>query len=165
MLNAVKKSNKYLLSVFFIYLIALVFFSLRNEVLYWSDLTPLKFIAKSTNLIPFATVITYIQAFFTQSMNLDIAVRNLVLPIVAFLPCGFLLYALSGAKRKLFHIFLGSAALCLVLEVLQMLLRRGSFDVDDIILSVFGAFLGVLVFHLVSNITSGTLQKPERARS
>ena len=51
MLNAVKKSNKYLLSVFFIYLIALVFFSLRNEVLYWSDLTPLEFIAKSTNLI------------------------------------------------------------------------------------------------------------------
>ena len=89
MLNAVKKSNKYLLSVFFIYLIALVFFSLRNEILYWTDLTSLEFIAKSTNLIPFATVITYIQVFFTQSMNLDIAVRNLILPIVAFLPCGF----------------------------------------------------------------------------
>ncbi|HJB38858.1 MAG TPA: VanZ family protein, partial [Candidatus Ruthenibacterium avium] len=70
-----------------------------------------------------------------------------------------------GAKRKLFHILLGSAALCLVLEVLQMLLRRGSFDVDDIILSVFGAFLGVFALRLVSNITSGTLQKPERARS
>ena len=159
-MNAVKKSNKYLLSVFFIYPIALVFFSLRNEILYWSDLTPLEFIAKSTNLIPFATVIPYIQAFFTQSMNVDIAVRNLVLPIVAFVPCGFLLYALSGAKRKLFHILLGSAALCLALEVLQMLLRRGSFDVDDIILSVSGTFLGVLVFRFTSKAVVKVLRKP-----
>ena len=93
-------------------------------------------------------------------MNLDIAVRNLILPIVAFVPCGFLLYALSGAKRKLFHILLDSAALCVVLEVLQMLLRRGSFDVDDIILSVFGAFLGVLVFRFTSKAVVTLWRKP-----
>ena len=67
MLNAVKKSNKYLLSAFFVYLIALVFFSLRNEVLYWSSLSLYEFIIKSANLVPFATIATYIQSFFTQS--------------------------------------------------------------------------------------------------
>ncbi|HJB38873.1 MAG TPA: VanZ family protein, partial [Candidatus Ruthenibacterium avium] len=65
-----------------------------------------------------------------------------------------------GAKRKLFHILLGSAALCLVLEVLQMLLRRGSFDVDDIILSVFGTFLGVLVFRFTSKAVVKVWRKP-----
>ncbi len=165
MLNAVKKSNKYLLSAFFVYLIALVFFSLRSEVLYWSNLSLYEFIIKSANLVPFATIATYIQSFFTQSINLDIALRNLVLPIIAFLPCGFLVYALASAKRKLLHTLLASAVLCFILEVLQALLRRGSFDVDDIILSVLGAFCGVLVFRLASKLTIGALAKPEKAQS
>lgn len=165
MLNSVKKSNKYLLSIFFVYLIALVFFSLRNEILYWSNLSHLEFIMKSTNLIPFATIITYIQVFFTQSMNLDIALRNLILPIVAFLPCGFLVYALADTKRKLLYTLLGSAALCFVLEVLQILLRRGSFDIDDIILSVLGAFCGVLVFRLASKLKIGASPKAKKAKS
>lgn len=165
MLNAVKKSNKYLLSAFFVYVIALVFFSLRNEVLYWSNLSHFEFIAKSSNLIPFATIAAYIQALFTQSINPDIALRNLILPVVAFLPCGFLMYALVNSKRKLLYTLLGSAALCFVLEVLQMLLRRGSFDADDIILSVLGAFFGVLVFLFASKITAGALTKPEKAKS
>lgn len=165
MLNAVKKSNKYLLSIFFVYLAALVFFSLRNEVLYWINLTHMEFIIKSTNLIPFATIATYIQALFTQSMNLDIALRNLILPVIAFLPCGFLVYALADGKRKLLHTLLGSAALCLVLEALQALFRRGSFDVDDVILSVLGAFCGVLVFRLASKLKIGAFAKPEKAKS
>lgn len=150
--NSIEKNNKLILFVFSFYLIALAFFSLRSEVLYWSNLSFYEFIIKSTNLIPFKTISAYIQSFFTQSVNLDIALRNLILPIIAFVPFGLLGYALAGAKRKLLQTLLGSAVLCFILEVLQALLRRGSFDVDDIILSVIGAFCGMLVFFVASKI-------------
>ena len=150
--NSIEKNNKLILFVFSFYLIALAFFSLRSEVLYWSNLSFYEFIIKSTNLIPFKTISAYIQSFFTQSVNLDIALRNLILPIIAFVPFGLLGYRLTGGKGKFLQTLLGCAAFCFILEVLQPLLRRGSFDVDDIILSVIGAFCGMLVFFVASKI-------------
>lgn len=99
--------------------------------------------AFSYNLIPFATIQNYIVNF--SSFNFTTWFLNLFGNVIAFMPLGFLVPVLfkkvNGYKRVLVLSFL-----CTVLvEVMQLLLRRGSFDVDDIILNTLGGLAGYCV--------------------
>lgn len=41
--------------------------------------------------------------------------------------------------------------LLFVIEVIQIVIRRGSFDVDDFILNMFGALIGFSIWKMYSN--------------
>lgn len=133
-----------------VYLILLFGFSLRHQVLYWSDLTNLEFIKHSTNLIPLKTISFYIMSLFQHSINTDIAVGNLITPIIAFIPFGILLSLLGqeNIKRSL----LWGLSVAFVIEISQVLLRRGSFDIDDILLYLVGALVGMVMVRLFKKV-------------
>jgi len=96
----------------------------------------------SVQLIPFKTVWGYVTDFLNHGhWVLGLAIKNVFGNLVLFLPMGMFLPCLFRRVRKP-----GTAALvalCTILgvELFQLVLRRGIFDIDDLILNMAG-FLG-----------------------
>lgn len=89
------------------------------------------------NLKPLHTIIQFMQI---DRYNRNIWVVNLLGNIGVFVPFGILLpFALRGKLIKSFSVFLVSL---IILELLQLITRRGCFDVDDIILNSLGFLIG-----------------------
>lgn len=75
-------------------------------------------------------------------MNIDIPIKNLVGNFILFLPMGIYLPFLTKKmdKTNTFSIFM--IILLFIIEVVQLVTRRGSFDIDDFILNMIGALIG-----------------------
>lgn len=142
-----KKAVKIIIGISFIfYLLALIivlFIDSRGTGYGMPFVAYLRF---SVNIIPFKTIVTYIKAIFDGSMNLNIPIRNLGGNFILFLPMGiylpFLIKRLDSFKRFAISMII----LLLSVELIQLITRRGSFDIDDLILNLFGALLGFIVW-------------------
>ncbi|MHA0858084.1 VanZ family protein [Paenibacillus sp. CMAA1364] len=101
------------------------------------------------NLKPFQTIkhFLHIDRFTT-----DVWVINLFGNIGAFLPFGILLPIIFGGKlkRSFLMFFMG----LFILESLQLLSRRGSFDIDDFILNSIGFIIGYGIYKLLMIVNS-----------
>src|SRR5713226_2386456 len=99
-----------------------------------------------SNYVPFKTILPYLRGYPTW---ID-AIRNLLGNIILFMPLGFLLPLLY--RPISWKSVLGIAvAFSLCIETLQLVLRAGIFDVDDILFNTLGVMLGYLVFLLLTN--------------
>jgi glycopeptide antibiotics resistance protein len=75
---------------------------------------------------------------------------NLLGNIVVFIPFGWLLpRCISGRWKKGYSVFFIGL---LFLETLQLITRRGTFDVDDIILNSLGFFVGFGLLKIFRNV-------------
>ncbi|MNI24130.1 VanZ like family protein [compost metagenome] len=86
--------------------------------------------------------------FFSIRQNLDHLSNthdfvNLFGNIALFVPLG--IFIRLSAKGGLFKALVLSLGLSFSLEGTQLLLSMGSFDVDDLILNVFGGLLGYII--------------------
>ncbi|MVT11726.1 VanZ family protein [Chitinophaga tropicalis] len=72
---------------------------------------------------------------------------NLFGNILLFMPLGFLGGALSGFPANKFRIVVIAFLLSLSIELLQLTLKIGVYDSDDVLLNVLGAYLGLCLFH------------------
>ena len=76
--------------------------------------------------------------------------RNIVGNILMFVPFGFFTsYYLKLEKKR--TIFFLTLIVSIVIELIQLEIGR-AFDVDDIILNMFGSFLGYFVYRLMDKI-------------
>lgn len=73
--------------------------------------------------------------------------------ILLFLPFGFLLKKLYPQK-SLRRICLYGSLLSIIIECLQLILRIGVCDVDDVILNVTGVATGVLLYQVIKMKTT-----------
>lgn len=139
-----KRFIKLVLSVSFIFyllaLVVLLFLGTRGYV--WADLTLMEYIKRSSNFVPFKTISTYITAIFSGSMNIDIPIKNLVGNFIMFLPMGIYLPFFIRRTNKISVFSISMIILLLVIEVIQVVTKRGSFDIDDFILNMLGALIG-----------------------
>lgn len=71
---------------------------------------------------------------------------NVIGNICVFVPFGLCLPKLFERCRKLISVAILSLELSLVAEVIQLVTRVGSFDVDDLLLNTIGGILGYLVY-------------------
>lgn len=71
---------------------------------------------------------------------------NIVGNVVAFIPFGFILPAISPRNRKFLNIALLSFELTLSIEIMQLVLQVGTFDVDDILMNLIGGIIGYFIF-------------------
>lgn len=69
-------------------------------------------------------------------------VVNIFGNIFAFAPFGFFVPMIGKKRKTFFNVFLLSLELTLVIETTQLLLRVGTFDVDDIFMNTLGGVLG-----------------------
>ncbi|MCR8656429.1 VanZ family protein [Paenibacillus endoradicis] len=91
------------------------------------------------NLIPLSTIIEMFQLYPLLSKPLLI---NIIGNIIVFVPVGILLPTLINKKLiVLIFVFLIGIT---IMELSQLLLRRGSLDVDDYLLNSIGFMLGYI---------------------
>jgi glycopeptide antibiotics resistance protein len=101
----------------------------------------------SPNFIPFKTIWPYLTGF----KGWLIAGINLIGNIVLLVPLGFLLpYLIRNMTWKLAFV---CAIVCgSVIEIMQVIMHVGIFDIDDIILNALGSMIGFWLFLLFANL-------------
>lgn len=148
-----KKIMKYMLwilfVIYFILLIKVILFKYPLSMITSMMNNPNATLAvrlQGSNFIPFKTIIYYISG----NEGFRIAIANIIGNIAAFIPLGFLLPIIFKRMRKLPKIILTSFSVSLLFEVIQLLIAIGSFDIDDILLNVFGSLIGYIFYTLIS---------------
>lgn len=104
---------------------------------------------KTSNFIPFKTIIEFINKFFIHSEDIStqVLILNLVGNFICFIPFAlFIPYFFKKFKeRKKFILLI--LLINLIIELLQFIGMCGSFDIDDIILNSSGCILFYLLFY------------------
>ncbi|WP_078552868.1 VanZ family protein [Bacillus alkalicellulosilyticus] len=100
------------------------------------------------NLLPFETIGFYLSG----QVNGLIALYNLSANVGLFIPFG--LYYQYTCKRKpsFWRLLLITSVTISLIESLQFLTRRGSLDIDDLLLNVAGVTIGYFLFPLVYKV-------------
>ena len=97
----------------------------------------------TNNFIPFKEILRY-------NMGSRLFVKNVIGNMLMFLPYGFFIsYYLKNEKPHLTLILTLVASFAI--ELVQMLIGR-VFDIDDIILNMFGGYFGYLCYHVLGII-------------
>jgi len=158
-----KKKRKIHIIVFIVYLAFLIYF------LFFSDLLGRKIIYDEYryNIKPFREIERYFN--YAKDGGWLPFLVNVVGNIIMFAPFGYLFTALMEKKQTtvitgFIDTFLITLVLCLLVELCQLLSKVGVFDVDDIILNVFGSLLG-FVLHIPAGCSRGQFRgRSQRVR-
>ncbi|MBQ6660493.1 MAG: VanZ family protein [Lachnospiraceae bacterium] len=112
------------------------------------------------NLLPFAEIKRFWKG--PESLGSQLFWWNVIGNIVVFLPMGFFVAIL--VQRRFYGAFAVAvtyiASVCA--EILQYVLRVGSFDIDDVILNTLGGVFGVLIAAAVRKSRSGGARKRKK---
>lgn len=130
--------------VFIMYLIAMAYFLFFSEYLNRSSVgTEYRY-----NLTLFKEVK---RSFWCYKAGMyHYFILNFIMNIVAFVPFGFFLPILStGVQKKGFYYVVFSAfEFTLLIELLQLFLKVGTFDVDDMLLNTVGGVAGYILYRI-----------------
>ena len=88
---------------------------------------------------------------YRRQLGMPAVFANLFGNILIFVPYGFFI-ALAGHSRGFFKTLFCSMGLSLIVEIVQLFTRVGSFDVDDILLNTIGGVLGFIIFAVCNRI-------------
>ena len=80
-------------------------------------------------------------------LGMKYVILNFAGNVIAFIPFGYLLPKMVKKKPRLFHTVLFSFEFSLLVELIQLISRTGSFDVDDLILNTFGGLIGYILYY------------------
>ena len=95
------------------------------------------------NLIPFKTIIDFIDKLNNSSINASIVIRNMSANLLMFIPMGMALPVLFPKKfNRLWKVLVLTACLVLLIEIIQFLTFCGSADIDDLILNTVSCAIG-----------------------
>ena len=161
MIKNTTKIQKLCWVVFMIYIVGLFYFTFFAEALGRGD--PGTYAAvKRFNLIPF----TEIRRFwvYRQELGMKAFLLNVVGNILAFMPCGFLLPAISRRCRRGWGVMAIGFLISFFIECTQLIFQVGSFDVDDMLLNTLGAVLGFYANRAVQFIRFGRRLKKSGSR-
>lgn len=99
------------------------------------------------NLTPFKEIHRYLAYY--EIIGPYAVFLNLAGNILAFVPFGLFYPLLSRRNRSLWKVTLISFEVSLLVEIIQLVTRVGSCDVDDIILNTLGGMIGHLCFRIL----------------
>ena len=126
--------------LFYSYIILLCYFLFFSEH-YGRDYIPEEY---RYNLELFKEIKRFIT--YRQQLGFESFAVNILGNIMAFAPFGFFLPLLNKNYRKFFLITFFSFVFSLTVELMQLYLKVGIFDVDDMVLNTLGGILGYLAF-------------------
>ncbi|MDE5754508.1 MAG: VanZ family protein, partial [Oscillospiraceae bacterium] len=103
------------------------------------------------NLVPFRTILDYIQCMDPISINSihDYAFQNLAGNVILFVPMGVFLPYFSEKQRKFSKFFITSFLTIACVEILQLITLLGACDIDDLLLNLPGCCIGFGIFYLI----------------
>lgn len=138
--------NRWAAVIFFVLYILLLFY-----ILFFSELSGRGLMNRariSYNMQPFLEIKRYL--FHWRQIGLLASLLNLFGNIIGFAPLGFLLPSFSRrCRRYWYNTIMAGYLLSFAVELIQLVFRAGSCDVDDIILNTLGTAVGYFSFLLV----------------
>lgn len=146
------------LLLFYLYIILLSYF------LFFSEHYGRAYVVEGYryNLTFFKEIRRFIQ--YREQLGFESFVVNVLGNVLAFAPFGFLLPMLHKKYRNFFKITLLSILFSLTVEVIQLFLKVGIFDVDDIMLNTLGGVIGFIVFSVCHALYFGRSKKSRGKR-
>lgn len=87
---------------------------------------------------------------YREQLGIFAAATNLLGNVLIFLPFGFFM-AMASKYRSFLSTLIYSFALSLTIELSQLFMKVGCFDVDDLLLNTIGGILGFITF-LICNV-------------
>lgn len=138
--------------LYFVYIIFVFYFLLISEIYGRSG----EMRDYHYNLVLFKEI----KRFWTYRKQLGIfaTTSNLFGNILIFLPIGFFL-PMASTHRNFFATSVYCFELSLIVELSQLLLKVGCFDVDDLFLNTLGGMLGYIAFTVCNVIRRKHEQK------
>lgn len=103
------------------------------------------------NLTMFQEIMRYYD-FGMRTGNWRLFILNVIGNIVVFMPIGMFLPSLFSRCKNIFFTTILSLEISLCVEVIQLLTKVGSFDVDDLLLNTLGGVCGFLVYAIYRGI-------------
>ncbi|MDE6313219.1 MAG: VanZ family protein [Lachnospiraceae bacterium] len=97
----------------------------------------------SYNLIPFKEIKRFWK--YRGLLGFENVMVNLFGNVLVFVPFGIILPFLSRRSRSFLLVTLLTLEFSLLIEVIQLITRKGCFDVDDLILNTLGGSLGYIL--------------------
>lgn len=95
---------------------------------------------------------------YREQLGMFATAANLLGNVLIFLPFGFFM-PMASRRRSFLATSFYSLALSLVVEISQLLLKVGCFDVDDLLLNTIGGMLGYITFTVCNVIRRNNAKK------
>ena len=87
------------------------------------------------------------------------SIEQIVINLLMLIPVGFLLSVIIRGKGKYIIVSVLCLLLTICIEIMQLLMKCGSFETDDIANNLIGAVIGILLYALVHWITHRNVYK------
>lgn len=108
----------------------------------------------SYNLTFFKEIKRYIEWAEVSDTGFKMMLLNIWGNIVCFLPFGFFVPVQFKKMRHGISVTIATFVFSLLVETFQLVLKIGSFDVDDIMLNTLGGILGYIMYIILRKIIS-----------
>lgn len=105
------------------------------------------------NLELFKEIMRFIE--YRQQLGMESFIVNILGNVLAFAPFGFLLPMLNKKYRGFFFIVFLSMLFSVAVETVQLVLKVGIFDVDDIMMNTIGGIVGYLLYRIINSMFRG----------
>lgn len=135
--------------LFFLYIILLSYFLFFSERYSMKDY--------HYNLEFFKEIKRFI--LYRKQLGFETFIVNIVGNILAFAPFGFLLPLLDKKYCRFIYVTFLCFLFSLSVETMQLLLKVGIFDVDDIMMNTAGGILGYLSYYIFRGVMRPFLPK------
>ena len=155
-MNAKKRTQYRILGkiLFVIYIIFVFYFLLISEVYGRSS----EMQEYHYNLVLFQEIKRFWN--YREQLGAFATVTNLFGNVLIFLPFGFFM-PMASKHRSFLSTSFYSLALSLIVEISQLFMKVGCFDVDDLLLNTIGGMLGYIVFS-ICNVTRRNYAKKKK---
>lgn len=108
------------------------------------------------NLVLFKEIKRFIR--YREILGTKAVLLNLAGNVVSFIPFGLFLPLLAHRCRKFGYVTMLSFDFSLMVELIQLISKVGSFDVDDLLLNTIGGALGYICFLLADRFRNRHLR-------
>lgn len=99
--------------------------------------------------------------YYRKQLGIFATATNLLGNVLVFLPFGFFM-PMASKYRSFFSTIWYSLILSLVIEISQLFMKVGCFDVDDLLLNTMGGMLGYIAFTICNVIRRNYAKKKRR---
>lgn len=136
-----------LILLFIIYLFILLYVTLLNRTSIPAD-SIWEYARWRMNLIPGESIMRYLKLLKNGDLRF-ISILNLGVNLLLLTPMAIFLMSLFKIMRKWYVLFPTCFLTLIIIEILQLITMRGSFDVDDLILNMASALIGFAIWKIL----------------
>ena len=142
-----KRKSRKIAKVSFLFYALILFAVLYfiNSKKQYIDQSAIDYAKSKINLIPFKTISEYFSSLGKNTVNPEIATKDLIGNFTVFMPMGFYLPLFMKNVKSNMKYIVTVLVILVCTEILKLIMMSGSFNIDDMILNLAGAMIGYMI--------------------